>query len=126
MENTPFVFIESYMCDHDCAFGVWRPDRKQYLLGDGDLWTPDSLRETWPHARFMTWTDVEDSVGIGLEMNKKLKLAKEALENIEWIVARSGSCSSAQHLVDKVEDCISDYKRAVRQVEENVSTKETK
>ena len=58
----PFVFIEPYMHDGDSAFGVWRSDLERYLLGDGDLWTPESLKDTGPHARFLTWTEVEQGM----------------------------------------------------------------
>lgn len=61
----PFVHIEPYMHDGDSAFGVWRSDIERYLLGDGDLWEPDSLRDTWPHARFLSWADVE----LGMSMH---------------------------------------------------------
>lgn len=60
----PFVYIEPYMHETDKAFGFWRSDLERYVLGDGDLWKPDSLRDTWPHARFLTWEDAEQGASL--------------------------------------------------------------
>lgn len=56
------------------------------------------------------------------EMEKKLRLAEDALENVEFLAAQSGNCS-AQRLIDKIDGVIDDHKRAVRQVEAGEVTK---
>ena len=60
MNQKPFIIISPCQFDGDLALGVWHDEYKGWLLGDGDIYTPENLHKIWGDAaRELTWSELE-------------------------------------------------------------------
>jgi hypothetical protein len=59
MKAKQFVIIQPYQFEGDLAFGMWSDEFNGYLLGDNDIYTEEQLKQSWPDAVLLTWSELE-------------------------------------------------------------------
>lgn len=58
-QRDAFVVIDPYQFEGDVALGVWVEHYQKYVLGDGDCYNVEELARCWPHAKLLTWSELE-------------------------------------------------------------------